>query len=338
MFINTYKIISHYFTLHNKAGIMTLFAMLFPGQGSQYIGMLSSFFYKKNNIFKETFDEASQYINYNLLKLMQKGPKKKLNESKYTQPVILTASVSIYRFWQKKSGKFPSYMSGHSLGEYSALVCSNAMQFSDALKIVFLRGELMQRTTVNRPSLMQAITGIDKKIVEIACLIASKKKVASIASINSNNQIIISGDKIAVQKAGLYCKKYGAKHVFNINVNIPAHCEILKPVANKLKEILKTININQPKIPIINNVDVKSENFSKNIKNALIRQIYNTVRWKEIIDFIILKKTFIMLEVGPSKILTNLNKNNKDILSFCTNNLKNFSIALKVINIGNNEH
>ncbi|QCI21070.1 acyltransferase domain-containing protein [Buchnera aphidicola (Hyperomyzus lactucae)] len=155
---------------------MALFAMLFPGQGAQYVGMLSSFFLKKNNIFKNTFEEASDCIHDDLFKLVQEGPGIKLNKSHYTQVAILTASVSIYRFWNDKSGRIPSLMSGHSLGEYSALVCSNSIKFSDALKIVFFRGKLMEETTINRPSLMQAIIGLNKKLVKNACLIASKKK------------------------------------------------------------------------------------------------------------------------------------------------------------------
>ncbi|WP_284443035.1 ACP S-malonyltransferase [Buchnera aphidicola] len=155
---------------------MTLFAMLFPGQGSQYVGMLSSFFYKSNNIIQKTFNEASEHIHINLLKLIQEGPKIKLNQSQYTQAAILTASVSIYRFWNEKNGRSPSFMLGHSLGEYSALVCSGAIEFSDALKIVFLRGQLMEEATTNRPTSMQAIIGIDKKQVQMACLVKHQKK------------------------------------------------------------------------------------------------------------------------------------------------------------------
>ncbi|ADP67324.1 ACP S-malonyltransferase [Buchnera aphidicola] len=156
---------------------MTLFSMLFPGQGCQYIGMLSSFFYKNNKIFSNTFEEASEHIHLDLFKLIQEGPLLKLNQSKYAQVAILTSSVSIYRLWNNKNGKNPSFMSGHSLGEYSALVCSDAIQFSDALKIVFLRGQLMEKITINRPTLMQAIIGIDeKKVQSVCCLLKSKKK------------------------------------------------------------------------------------------------------------------------------------------------------------------
>lgn len=152
------------------------------------------------------------------------------------------------------------------------------------------------------------------------------------ASVNSYNQIIISGDKSAVFQTGVYCKRFGAHHVLKLNVNIPAHCSILKPIAKKLKKILNNIHIKSPKIPIINNIDVKSENKNKNIKQALIKQIYNTVRWQEIIKLIELKKIFIMLEIGPNKILTNLNKQNKKIISFSTHNLENFLRAFRKIN------
>ncbi|QCI25556.1 [acyl-carrier-protein] S-malonyltransferase [Buchnera aphidicola (Sitobion avenae)] len=317
---------------------MSLFAMLFPGQGSQYVGMLSSFFYRSNNIFYNTFDEASEYIHFDLFKLIQEGPKFKLNESKYTQVAILTASVSIYRFWNYKHGKAPTFMSGHSLGEYSALVCSDSIKFSDALNFVFLRGQLMEEITINRPTLMQAIIGIDKKKAQTACSTIKSKKIVSLSSINSHNQIVISGDKSAVYKASLNCKKLGAKHIFTLNTNIPAHSKLMKPISEKLKKMLNMISVHPPKIPVINNVDVTSENNSENIKNALIRQIYSTVRWKEVIDFMKLKKNFVMLEIGPNKILTKLNKKDKKIISFSTNNLKNFLIAFKKINQGINEH
>ncbi|QIQ41935.1 MAG: ACP S-malonyltransferase [Buchnera aphidicola (Microlophium carnosum)] len=316
---------------------MTLFAMLFPGQGSQYVGMLSSFFYKNNRIIQDTFKEASEHIHVNLFELIQNGPKFKLNQSKYAQVAILTASVSIYRLWNNKNGISPSFMLGHSLGEYSALVCANSIKFSDALKIVFLRGQLMEEATINRPTSMQAIIGINKEQVETACLTKSKKKIVSLASINSYNQIVISGDKSAVYNASVNCKKLGAKYIFKLNTNIPAHSKILKPISEKLKTILKTVTINPPKVPVINNVDVRSENTSKKIKNALIRQIYSTVRWKEIIESVKLKKIFIMLEIGPKKILTNLNQKDKSISSFNTYNLKNFLISFKQINIGTNE-
>ncbi|QCI20486.1 ACP S-malonyltransferase [Buchnera aphidicola (Brachycaudus cardui)] len=165
----------------------------------------------------------------------------------------------------------------------------------------------------------------------------SKKKIVSLASINSHNQIVISGDKSAVYKASEYCKKSGAKYILNLNINVPAHSKLMKPIAKKLKNILRMITIHAPKIPVINNVDVKYEESSKNIKHALIRQIYSTVRWKEIIELIQLKKIFTMIEIGPSKILTNLNKKNKKIIAFSTDNLKNFSKAFQKINKGINE-
>ncbi|WP_367672911.1 ACP S-malonyltransferase [Buchnera aphidicola] len=148
---------------------MTFFAMLFPGQGAQYIGMLSSFF-DKHYIFKNTFDEASHHVGIDVLKLAKEGPKRTINTSKYTQVIILTASVSIYRYWQQKNGKSPIFMSGHSLGEYSALVCSDVLKFSDAVKIVFLRGELMQKSTIHRPTAMYAINGLEKKKLKIYVL------------------------------------------------------------------------------------------------------------------------------------------------------------------------
>lgn len=304
--------------------------MLFPGQGVQHINMLSSFL-KKEKIFQNTFEEASEYIGCNLLKLTQEGPLKKINNSKYAQPIILSSSIAIYKFWKKYNGKNPSFMSGHSLGEYSALVCSNALKFSDALKIVTFRGQYMQQITFNRLCSVKAIIGLNKNIIQKICQKYLYKTV-SIASINSNNQIIISGDQKDVHEASLDCKKNGAQYIFDINLNIPVHSNLMKPVAKKIEYILKNIKIKTPQIPVINNVNVKCEKNSKNIKKALIKQIYTTVRWKEIIDFIQSKKVFTMLEIGPNNTLTNLNKNNINLTSLHTSNQKFFLQALKIIN------
>ncbi|QCI18322.1 [acyl-carrier-protein] S-malonyltransferase [Buchnera aphidicola (Aphis nasturtii)] len=309
---------------------MYLFAMLFPGQGVQYVNMLSCFL-KKEKIFQNIFEEASEYIGCNLLKLIKEGPLNKINHSKYTQPIILTSSIAIYKFWRKCNGKNPSFMSGHSLGEYSALVCSKALKFKDALKVVSLRGKYMQKVILNRSCLVKAIIGLNKDTIKKICQKYISKTV-SIASINSDNQIIISGDKLDVYQASLDCKKHGAKFIFNVNLDIPVHSYLMKPVAKKMENILKKIKIQKPKIPVVNNVDVKCENNSENIKKALIKQIYKTVRWKEIIDFIQSKSVFTMLEIGPNNILTNLNKNNINLISLNTSNKQCFSQAFKIIN------
>jgi len=222
-------------------------------------------------------------------------------------------------------------MSGHSLGEYSALVCSDAIKFHDALKIVHLRSILMQKNFINQPTLVQAIIGLDRIEIENICT-QYLPSIVSIASINSENQIIISGDKSAVHQVGLKCKKKGAKHILKLNINIPIHSHLMKPIAKKIEYALKTIKINQPKIPVINNVYVTCEKNEKKIKKILVKQLYSTVRWKEIIDLIKSKKIFTMLEIGPNKILTNLMKKNKKITLLNTNNLKNFLIAFKKIN------
>ncbi|WP_367682325.1 ACP S-malonyltransferase [Buchnera aphidicola] len=303
--------------------------MLFPGQGIQYNNMLSSFL-NRENIFKNTFQEASEYINFNLLNLMKNDSIEKIN-NEYIQTLILTSSIAIYRLWKKYNGKNPAFMSGHSLGEYSALVCSNAMNFKDALKVVYLRGQFMQKIILNRSFLVQAIIGLDKKIIK-KILKKYVNKTVSIASINSKNQIIISGETLDVHQVSLDCRKKGAKFILNLNINIPVHNYLMKPVAKKIKYILNNIKIKKPIIPVINNVNVKCENHSKNIKTALIKQVYKTVRWKEIIDFIKSKKIFTMLEIGPNNILTNLNKKNKNLVSLSTNNKKNFLYAFKKIN------
>ncbi|CAL4323679.1 ACP S-malonyltransferase [Buchnera aphidicola] len=311
---------------------MKTFAMLFPGQGVQYINMLSSFFKKNNKIFEKKFHEASEYINYNLLSIFQE--KKNINNYQYIPLAILTSSIAIYEFWKEKNGPLPKLMSGHSLGEYSALVCSNAIKFRDALKIVNLRSKLMQDVIINKPSLVLAIIGLEQMIVKDICSKYSPK-IVSIASINSEDEIIISGDKSAVYEAGKNCKKRGAHRILKLNINIPIHSILMKPIAKKLQVLLKKIKIKPPIIPVINNVDVICETNEKKIKNALIRQVYNTVRWKEIIDLIKSKNILTMLEIGPNKILTNLVKKNKNITALNTNKLNSFLVALKKINMKN---
>lgn len=291
---------------------MKNFAIIFPGQNSQSIGMLQDL-NKDYPLVKETFMESSDILGYDLWQLIQKGPKSELNKTWKTQPIILSASVAIFKIWQT-IGKLPVFMAGHSLGEYSALVCANVIDFKTAIKLVETRGYLMQEAIPIGTGAMYAIIGLEHILVAECCKKISKiNQLVSIANYNSIDQVVIAGEKNAVKKTANLCKTLGAKHVLPLNVSAPSHCALMLPAAKKLAKILEKIIFNTPTIPIINNVDVKIEFSIKNIRNALVRQLYNPVRWVEIIEYIIQQGINNFIEIGPGNILSNLIKNVKNI-------------------------
>lgn len=288
---------------------MESFAILFPGQGSQSIGMMSNF---QNNIeVKNIFNESSEILGYDLWKLIQYGTEKELNQTSKTQPALLASSVAIYRNWLKYNNKKPKIFAGHSLGEYTALVCSDVINFSDAIKLVELRGKFMQEVLLlnNKKGSMKAIIGLNSELVIKACKEVNKINQEVFAvNFNAPKQIIISGYEKAVEKASNLCKKMGAKLIVNLPVNIPAHSPLMKSAAKKLELELNKINFNKPNIPIVNNAYIKCEKKSKKIINALVKQMYYPVYWTKIIKFIKNKNINFFLEIGPGNVLTNLIK------------------------------
>lgn len=289
---------------------MKLFAILFPGQGSQSIGMMSSF--TKNIEVKNIFNKASDILGYNLWKLIQFGPKIELNKTYKTQPAILTASIAIYKIWLKYHNKKPTIMAGHSLGEYTALVCAKVIKFVDAIKLVELRGKLMQEIfSLNKKKCaMTAIIGLNNKLIIQACkdINTSYQKVFPV-NFNAPKQTVISGYECAVKKVSNLCKKMGAKTI-NLPINIPAHSPLMKPAAKKLKIELNKINFHTPIIPVLNNAYITCETKSKTIINALVKQMYYPIYWTKVIKFITNKNINHFLEIGPGKVLTNLLKKN----------------------------
>ncbi|MXP56307.1 ACP S-malonyltransferase [Pantoea sp. Mhis] len=286
---------------------MVQFAFIFPGQGSQTIGMLSELAVEEPEV-KNIFSEASNVLGYDLWNLTQQGPPEILNKTLYTQPALLTASVAIYRIWQNKNGGLPLLMAGHSLGEYSALVCSGVLKFVDAIKLVALRGKLMQEAVPEGTASMQAIIGLNCNTVQKACEQSSQDQLVSLVSFNSPDQVIIAGHNEAVKRAILRCKIAGAKHIIPLKVSIPSHCQLMRNASNKLMKILESIKFNKPIVPVINNVDVKCENDVEKIRHALVRQLYNPVRWNETIEFIATQGIKQLFEIGPSNILATLAK------------------------------
>lgn len=286
---------------------MSNFAVIFPGQGSQSLGMLAELA-QSFTVVKETFDEASKIVGYNLWELIQNGPESELNQTHRTQPALLTASVAIWRVWQQQGKAMPVLMAGHSLGEYSALVCAGVIEFKDAVKLVELRGQLMQEAVPDGVGAMSAIIGLDNDAIAHACEQAAQDQIVSPVNFNSPGQVVIAGNKEAVERANNLCKKAGAKRALLLPVSVPSHCALMQPAAEKLAIALENIPFSVPLIPVINNADVATETQADAIKNALVRQLYSPVRWVEVIEKIEQNNVDLLLEFGPGKVLTGLTK------------------------------
>ncbi|OCG58155.1 malonyl CoA-acyl carrier protein transacylase [Gilliamella sp. Nev5-1] len=300
---------------------MTKFAMVFPGQGSQAVGMLKELA-DNYSIVKSTFDEASEVLGYDLWKLVQEGPVEKLNKTWQTQPALLAASVAIFRVWQSVSGAQPAFMAGHSLGEYSALVCAGVIDFKDAIKLVELRGKLMQDAVPSGTGAMYAIIGLDNESISKACEQAAEGQIVAPVNFNSPGQVVIAGHKEAVERAAALCKEAGAKRALPLAVSVPSHCALMKPAADKLANTLNDIEFSTPNFAVINNTNVKIETSAEKIKAALIAQLYSPVRWTETVEEMAKQGVTLLVEVGPGKVLTGLTKRIVDTLSGCAVNDK----------------
>lgn len=307
---------------------MTDFAMVFPGQGSQAIGMLAELA-EHYPIVTETFAQSSDVLGYSLWDLVQNGPEEELNKTWKTQPALLAASVAIWRVWQEKQGKMPQMMAGHSLGEYSALVCAGVIDFAAAIKLVELRGQLMQEAVPAGTGAMYAIIGLDNDAIAKACEEAAQGQVVSPVNFNSPGQVVIAGNKEAVERAGALCKEAGAKRALPLAVSVPSHCALMKPAADKLAVALQEIEFKQPEIQVVNNVDVKAQTDANAIRDALVRQLYNPVRWTETVEFIADKGITQLLEIGPGKVLTGLTKRiSKEMNAAAVNDIASLDAAL----------
>ncbi|MBT0721128.1 ACP S-malonyltransferase [Rosenbergiella collisarenosi] len=293
---------------------MTQFAFVFPGQGSQTVGMLADLA-AEHPIIEATFTQASQALGYDLWQLVQQGPAEELNKTWQTQPALLAASVALYRLWQQQGGVQPALLAGHSLGEYSALVCAEVIAFEDAIRLVELRGKLMQEAVPEGTGAMQAIIGLDDAAIRQACEESAQGQVVSPVNFNSPGQVVIAGNKEAVERAGAACKAAGAKRALPLPVSVPSHCALMKPAADKLAVALREITFQQPKVAVVNNVDVKCETDAQAIRDALVRQLYSPVRWTESVEFIAAQGVTQLFEVGPGKVLTGLTKRIVDTLT-----------------------
>ena len=284
---------------------MSKFAFFFPGQGSQSVGMMSGF--GDNPIIKNTFTEASDILGVDFW-MMATEPNENINQTTNTQPIMLIAGIATYRAYIQAGGLQANIHAGHSLGEYTALVAAEAISFADALPLVKYRAEVMQSAVPEGVGAMAAILGLDDGMVRAICAEAAQNEVLEAVNFNSPGQVVIAGNKAAVERGMELAKEKGAKRALALPVSVPSHCALMKPAAEKLAEYLKKVTVNTPKIPVIHNAEVAAYSDAEQIKDALVRQLYSPVRWVETVQHIHAQGIVSAAECGPGKVLTGLTK------------------------------
>lgn len=283
------------------------FAFVFPGQGSQSIGMLAELAAAHPQV-KETFRIAGEVLGFDLWELVQNGPEESLNRTSNTQPAMLAAGVAVWRVWRANGGALPAVMAGHSLGEYTALVCAEALRFEDAVALVAERGRLMQEAVPEGAGAMAAILGLDDERVRAVCAAAAQGEVVAAVNFNSPGQVVVAGHVNAVERAVELAKQEGAKRAVHLPVSVPSHCELMKPAAERLLERLQQIEIRKPLVPVLHNVDVAAHDDAGAIRTALASQLHSPVRWVETIQAMAARGVSGLVECGPGKVLVGLNK------------------------------
>ncbi len=282
-------------------------AFVFPGQGSQKIGMLADLA-AQYPIVTQTFAEASQVLGYDLWDLVQNGAQEDINLTERTQPLLLTASVAVWRVWNEQGGAQPALASGHSLGEWSALVCAGVVAFADAVKLVQQRGKFMQEAVPAGQGAMFAIIGLDDALILEACKKAEQGEVVSAVNFNSPGQVVIAGAAAAAERAAALCKEAGAKRALPLPVSAPFHTSLMRPAADRLAEQIVATEFKTPKIPVVHNVTAQTEADPQKIKALMIEQIYSAVRWVECVNTMSAAGITTTIECGPGKVLSGLNK------------------------------
>lgn len=280
------------------------FAFVFPGQGSQSMGMMAAY----GDGVRQTFQEASDALGMDLWDLVANGPAEALNQTVNTQPVMLTAGVAVWRLWQQQGGAMPAMMAGHSLGEYTALACAGAIGFADAVRLVRLRAEAMQSAVPEGVGAMAAVLGLDDDTVRALCAEAAQDEVLEAVNFNSPGQVVIAGNKAAVDRGCALAKEKGAKRALPLPVSVPSHCALMKPAAEKLSAALAGIEIKAPAVPVLHNADVAAYTDPDAIRDALARQLYRPVRWVETVQAMGQQGVQLIAECGPGKVLAGLNK------------------------------
>lgn len=282
------------------------FAFVFPGQGSQSIGMMTGF--SESAAVKQTFEQASDVLQLDMWKMAQEGPVELQNQTVNTQPLMLTASTAIFRAWKSLGGADPAFVAGHSLGEYSALVAAGALSLADALPLVVARAEAMQHAVPDGEGAMAALVGLDDEAVRAVCSEAAQGQVLEAVNLNCPGQVVIAGNKAAVERGIGIGKAKGAKIARILAVSVPSHCALMKPAAEKLALMLQQIKMIPPAIPVLHNSDVQSYTDPDAIRRALVQQLYSPVRWSDIIRAMVQQQVTHIAECGPGKVLAGLNK------------------------------
>jgi [acyl-carrier-protein] S-malonyltransferase len=282
-------------------------AFVFPGQGSQSVGMLKSLA-DAEPVVTATFAEASNVLGYDLWQLCQAGPEEALNATERTQPAMLAAGIAVWRVWRKRGGPAPTVMSGHSLGEFTALVCADSLDFSTAVELVSFRGRAMQEAVPVGRGAMAAVLGLEDEDVEAACREAARGEVVEPVNFNAPGQVVIAGHAAAVKRAIEACKTRGAKRAIDLPVSVPSHSSLMKPAAERLQERLAGTEVRSPLVPEIYTVDVRKHGHPQGIRAALVQQLFNPVRWAETVRRMVASGVTHIVECGPGKVLTGLNR------------------------------
>jgi len=281
--------------------------MVFPGQGSQSVGMLADLA-QAYPVVKATFAQASQVLGYDLWALCQEGPEDQLNQTQRTQPALLAAGVAVWRVWQERGGAQPIAMAGHSLGEYSALVCAESIGFAEAVALVARRGELMQEAVPVGVGAMAAILNLDDEAVAGVCVDAAQGDVVQAVNFNAPGQIVIAGHKAAVDRAIVLATERGARRALLLSVSVPSHCRLMEAPARKLADELEKIEVKRPRISVLHNVDGQIRQDPAAIRDALVKQLHNPVRWVETYQGLVRQGAKAIIEAGPGKVLAGLGK------------------------------
>jgi len=280
---------------------------MFPGQGSQSIGMMSELL-SESEIARQVFKDASEAIGVDLTDIALNGPEEKINQTAITQPIVLTASVAMWRVWESESDIRPDFVCGHSLGEYTALIASGVLSLEDAVRLVHLRGQLMQDAVPEGEGGMAALLGLDDEFVRAACEEAAQGDVVAAANFNSPGQVVISGTIDALERAMVIAKEKGARRAAKLAVSVPCHCDLLKPAGEALAAEMEKITFNEPKIPVMQNVSAEVVTDLALIKTNLLAHLYRPVLWSQSISNLVLHEGHTFIECGPGKVLAGLNK------------------------------
>ena len=283
------------------------FAIVFPGQGSQSPGMQAALA-AKYDVVRSTWSEAGEAIGVDLWGIAQSGNEERLNETTITQPAMLAAGVAAWRVWLEAGGSRPAVMAGHSLGEYTALVCAESLPFVEAVRLVRRRAELMQAAVPAGQGVMAAVLGLDDEAIIAVCRNAAGDDVVEAVNFNSPGQVVIAGHRSAVERAAEQARTAGAKRAVMLNVSVPSHCRLMKPAAAELARDLRSIDFAAPSIPVLSNVDVEAYETAADIRSGLERQLYSPVRWADTVRRLAVDGVTAVVECGPGKVLAGLTK------------------------------